>query len=308
MYEEHIRAAARSMAENMQRSPVPMYGKGLRLPDKGAVIGLLKEIRRLVFPAYYGDPELMTLLAEDYTALLLERIEGQLTRQIALALPEEQEQRAPMLAREVVEALPGVQRLLLTDLDATFESDPAANSKEEILFAYPGLFAIFVYRVAHELYLRQIPMIPRIMSEYAHSRTGIDIHPGAQIGAHFFIDHGTGIVVGNALEDLQRVLDAGLRHRHRLEAPLQRRVLLDILAVFVEGGGSDDLDLPTGQGGLEDVGGVHAALGISGPHDVVYLVDDQNDVAQLADLLDEPLHAALELSPELGTGHQSRQI
>ena len=94
MYEEHIRAAARSMAENMQRSPVPMYGKGLRLPDKGAVIGLLKEIRRLVFPAYYGDPELMTLPVEDYTALLLERIEGQLARQIALALPEEQEQRA----------------------------------------------------------------------------------------------------------------------------------------------------------------------------------------------------------------------
>ena len=196
MYEEHIRAAARSMAENMQRSPVPMYGKGLRLPDKGAVIGLLKEIRRLVFPAYYGDPELMTLPVEDYTALLLERIEGQLARQIALALPEEQEQWASVLAREVVEALPGVQRLLLTDLDATFESDPAAASKEEILFAYPGLFAIFVYRVAHELYLRQIPMIPRIMSEYAHSRTGIDIHPGAQIGAHFFIDHGTGIVVG----------------------------------------------------------------------------------------------------------------
>ena len=138
----------------------------------------------------------MTLPVEDYTALLLERIEGQLARQIALALPEEQEQRASVLAREVVEALPGVQRLLLTDLDATFESDPAAASKEEILFAYPGLFAIFVYRVAHELYLRQIPMIPRIMSEYAHSRTGIDIHPGAQIGAHFFIDHGTGIVVG----------------------------------------------------------------------------------------------------------------
>ena len=103
------------------------------------------------------------------------------------------------------------------------------------------------------------------------------------------------IVVGDTLEDLQRVLDAGLRHRHRLEAPLQRRVLLDILAVFVEGGGSDDLNLPTGQGGLEDVGGVHAALGVSGPHDVVYLVDDQNDVAQLADLLDEPLHAALDL-------------
>ena len=182
MYEEHIRAAARSMAENMQRSPVPMYGKGLRLPDKGAVIGLLKEIRRLVFPAYYGDPELMTLPVEDYTALLLERIEGQLARQIALALPEEQEQRASVLAREVVEALPGVQRLLLTDLDATFESDPAAASKEEILFAYPGLFAIFVYRVAHELNLRQIPMFPRIMCEYAHSRTGIVVGETTVIG------------------------------------------------------------------------------------------------------------------------------
>jgi len=84
----------------------------------------------------------------------------------------------------------------LEDLDATFESDPAAASREEIIFAYPGLFAIFVYRIAHLLYCQRVPMIPRIMAEYAHSRTGIDIHPGASIGPHFFIDHGTGIVVG----------------------------------------------------------------------------------------------------------------
>ena len=89
-----------------------------------------------------------------------------------------------------------MQRLLLEDLDATFESDPAAASREEIIFAYPGLFAIFVYRIAHLLYCQRVPMIPRIMAEYAHSRTGIDIHPGASIGPHFFIDHGTGIVVG----------------------------------------------------------------------------------------------------------------
>lgn len=89
-----------------------------------------------------------------------------------------------------------MQKLLLEDLDATFESDPAAASREEIIFAYPGLFAIFVYRIAHLLYCQRVPMIPRIMSEYAHSRTGIDIHPGASIGPHFFIDHGTGIVVG----------------------------------------------------------------------------------------------------------------
>ena len=141
MYEEHIRAAARSMAENMQRSPVPMYGKGLRLPDKGAVIGLLKEIRRLVFPAYYGDPELMTLPVEDYTALLLERIEGRLARQIALALPEEQEQRAPMLAREVVEALPGVQLLHLRrrgGLPGLQGGDPVRLSGAVCHFRIPG--------------------------------------------------------------------------------------------------------------------------------------------------------------------------
>ena len=84
--------------------------------------------------------------------------------------------------------LPRIQQMLLTDIEATFDGDPAAANKEEIIFAYPGLFAIFVYRIAHELYLRHVPMIPRIMSEYAHSRTGIDIHPGAQIGPWFFID------------------------------------------------------------------------------------------------------------------------
>ena len=92
--------------------------------------------------------------------------------------------------------LEGHQQVLLTDIEATFDGDPAAANKEEIIFAYPGLFAIFVYRIAHELYLRQVPMIPRMMTEYAHSRTGIDIHPGAQIGPWFFIDHGTGIVIG----------------------------------------------------------------------------------------------------------------
>lgn len=105
-------------------------------------------------------------------------------------------QRAEEITREFVRRLPRVQRLLLEDLDATFESDPAAASREEIIFAYPGLFAIFVYRIAHLLYCQRVPMIPRIMAEYAHSRTGIDIHPGASIGPHFFIDHGTGIVVG----------------------------------------------------------------------------------------------------------------
>ena len=187
---------ARAMASTMEHAAIPMYGKKLRLPDRSAIIALIKELRRLFFPAYFGDPQLMALPPENYAALLLERIETALTAQIALALPEEETERASQIAQAIVAELPRIQQVLLTDIEATFDGDPAAANKEEIIFAYPGLFAIFVYRIAHELYLRQVPMIPRMMTEYAHSRTGIDIHPGAQIGPWFFIDHGTGIVIG----------------------------------------------------------------------------------------------------------------
>ena len=187
---------ARAMADTMAHAAIPMYGKKLRLPDRSAIISLIKELRRLFFPAYFGDPQLMALPAENYAALLLERIETALTAQIALALPEDETERASQIAQSIVAELPRIQQVLLTDIEATFDGDPAAANKEEIIFAYPGLFAIFVYRIAHELYLRQVPMIPRMMTEYAHSRTGIDIHPGAQIGPWFFIDHGTGIVIG----------------------------------------------------------------------------------------------------------------
>ena len=187
---------ARAMADTMAHAAIPMYGKKLRLPDRSAIISLIKELRQLFFPAYFGDPQLMALPAENYAALLLERIETALTTQIALALPEEEASQASRIAQSIVAELPRIQQVLLTDIEATFDGDPAAANKEEIIFAYPGLFAIFVYRIAHELYLRQVPMIPRMMTEYAHSRTGIDIHPGAQIGPWFFIDHGTGIVIG----------------------------------------------------------------------------------------------------------------
>ena len=187
---------ARAMAATMESASIPMYGNKLRLPDRGAIIALIRELRRLFFPAYFGDPQLMALSAENYAALLLERIETALTSQIALALPESEAVQASQIAQAVVAELPHIQQVLLTDIEATFDGDPAAANREEIVFAYPGLFAIFVYRIAHELYLRQVPMIPRMMTEYAHSRTGIDIHPGAQIGPWFFIDHGTGIVIG----------------------------------------------------------------------------------------------------------------
>ena len=173
---------ARAMATTMENAAIPMYGKKLRLPDRSAIIALLKELRRLFFPAYFGDPQLMALPAENYAALLLERIETGMTAQIALALPDGEMAQAAQITESIMAELPRIQQMLLTDIEATFDGDPAAANKEEIIFAYPGLFAIFVYRIAHELYLRHVPMIPRIMSEYAHSRTGIDIHPGAQIG------------------------------------------------------------------------------------------------------------------------------
>ena len=116
------------------------------------------------------------------------------------------------------------------------------------------------------------------------------------------------VVVGDALEDLQRILQAGLVDGDRLEAALQGGVLFNVLAVFVEGGGADDLDLAPGQGRLEDIGGVHAALGVSGPNNVVDLVDDQDDISQLTDLLDKALHTAFKLAPELGPGYQRRQV
>ena len=156
MYPDHIRAAAGAMARNMADSEMPLYGESLRLPDRKAVIGLIKEVRRLMFPAYYGDATLMTLPPEEYAALLLGRIEKSLRRQIALALPEEEAHRAEAITREFIDCLPSIQAMLLKDLDATFDGDPAAQDKNEILFAYPGLFAIFVYRIAHELYLRKV--------------------------------------------------------------------------------------------------------------------------------------------------------
>ena len=191
-----IRSAARAMAENYDKTDIPMYGAQLRLPERDAVIEIINDFRRLFFPAYFGPKELVSLPAEEYAALLLNRIYASLLRQVELALPEGQETRAREVCDSLFERLPAIQELIRKDMVATFDGDPAASSKEEVIFAYPGLLAIFIYRLAHELYLGKVPILPRMMTEYAHSKTGIDINPGATIGEYFFIDHGTGIVVG----------------------------------------------------------------------------------------------------------------
>ena len=135
----------------------------------------------------------------------LMRIEDVLRKQLREALlfrdgkthrKEQIEQQVDTIALTFLARLPELQKMLLKDVQAAYDGDPAAQSKEEIIFSYPGFFAVFVYRVAHELYVLDVPLIPRIMTEYAHSGTGVDIHAGAEIGEYFFIDHATGVVIG----------------------------------------------------------------------------------------------------------------
>ena len=195
---EIIRAAALTMAGQYNAAALPMYGDALRLPSREAIIGVIRAFQRLLFPVYYGEKHLLKLPPEQYSALLMERIFDELSVQIALTMDEtaENRRRAEETTAELLSRLPTIQRTLQKDLDAFFDGDPAAHNREEIVLSYPGFFAIFIYRIAHELYRMDVAMIPRIMTEYAHSQTGIDINPGATIGEYFFIDHGTGIVVG----------------------------------------------------------------------------------------------------------------
>ncbi len=195
---EIIRAAAERMAAQYNAAELPMYGDALRQPSRQAIIAILREFQKLLFPVYYGEKHLLKLPPEQYGALLMERIFDELAGQIALTMEEtaENRRRAEQITAELLSRLPELQRMLQKDLAANFDGDPAAHNMEEVVLSYPGFFAIFIYRIAHELYVQEVAMIPRIMTEYAHSQTGIDINPGATIGEYFFIDHGTGIVVG----------------------------------------------------------------------------------------------------------------
>ena len=157
-----------------------------------------------MFPGYFGNENISTTVPDYFIGNSLTSIYERLNEQIHIALSyenkeyttEEINKKTEAICAYFFEKIPSIQRTLLTDVEALYNGDPAANSREEIVFSYPGLFAIFVYRIAHELYLMKVPFIPRIMTEYAHSRTGIDINAGAVIGEYFFIDHGTGVVIG----------------------------------------------------------------------------------------------------------------
>ncbi len=173
-----------------------------RHPDKDLVVELLGKLRRIVFPGYFRDKNYHIYNAKHNLSMLIEDVMFNLSSQIALVLRgsglglDQAEGQAQELCVKFFEKIPQIRATVDTDLQAAYDGDPAATGKDEIIFSYPGLFAITVYRLAHELYLLGVPMLPRMMTEHAHSTTGIDIHPGATVGNYFFIDHGTGIVIG----------------------------------------------------------------------------------------------------------------
>ncbi|MGM9627641.1 MAG: serine O-acetyltransferase [Faecousia sp.] len=170
-------------------------------PDKAVVIDMIQKLLRIVYPGFSRDRSYRMYNAKHNLSMLIEDVMYNLNKQIAIVLrstmPTEQAQeKAQELSVEFFRAIPGVRAIAQTDAEAFYEGDPAAFSIDEIIFCYPGLFAVTVYRLAHVLYQLGVPLLPRIMTEHAHSVTGIDINPGATIGNYFFIDHGTGIVVG----------------------------------------------------------------------------------------------------------------
>ncbi|WP_321818517.1 MULTISPECIES: serine O-acetyltransferase EpsC [unclassified Paraburkholderia] len=201
---EQIVADLRASREERHRTRHPL---GIReLPSREAVVNIVAGLRAALFPTHYGAPDLTDESVDYYVGHTLESTLRLLAEQIRRALrflPENAEAgddvlraRAFAVAREFGHQLPDIRALLVSDIQAAFTGDPAAQHITEILLCYPGVWAMTHHRLAHALHLMGVPLLARFINEIAHSATGIDIHPGAQIGSSFFIDHGTGVVIG----------------------------------------------------------------------------------------------------------------
>ncbi len=220
------------------------YGKGrvideikmFAYPDRNIIIDILEKLKIVVYPGYHRNSNYRTYTVKNNISILLEDIIYNLIKQTSIVLryaPAYRKADEETIAREseritfaFLDTIPKIREYIETDIQAFYDGDPAAYNKDEIICTYPGLYAIFTARVAHELFLLGVPLIPRIMTEHAHSLTGIDIHPGTTIGKYFFIDHGTGIVIGettvigNNVKIYQR---QDLSGRHPRRAVHQRR-------------------------------------------------------------------------------------
>ncbi|MCI8469729.1 MAG: serine acetyltransferase, partial [Eggerthellaceae bacterium] len=210
MFGDNLERIVAGIEKNYEADEIFFTKPGRKFPSRSAIKTLLKDTRRVLFPGYFGEEMLSPYTSPSYfigdTLMQIERV---LRQQVIVALrytadascDEDQiERRTNEICTAFFDELPQVQRVLLTDVQALFDGDPAAGSKEEVIFTYPGLYAIYVYRIAHVLFELGVPIIPRVMTELAHSGTGIDIGAGATIGEYFFIDHGTGVVIGETTE------------------------------------------------------------------------------------------------------------
>ncbi len=174
--------------------------------DKEIVIDILSKLRQIIFPGYFKNKAYRIYTAKNNLTMLLEDVFYHLNKQVMIVLRYDEKWMNATIAElsihsyeicmQFFKTIPKIREYIETDVQAAYEGDPAAYNKDEIIFSYPGLYAIVVNRIAHELYNLSVPLIPRMMTEHAHSVTGIDIHPGATIGKYFFMDHGTGIVIG----------------------------------------------------------------------------------------------------------------
>lgn len=195
-----------SLLQSYEKYPIISSIDSSSRINREVILEILEELRWLVFPGYFEMRHLKSGALSYHVGEILENVQYNLSKQVVRALyhdtermprsREEAKERADAIVLEFLSRLPKVREILATDVQAGYEGDPAAFNTDEVILSYPGLYAIFTNRVAHELHLLKVPLIPRMMTEYAHSLTGIDIHPGATIGKYFFIDHGTGVVIG----------------------------------------------------------------------------------------------------------------
>ncbi|MCR4922659.1 MAG: serine acetyltransferase [Lachnospiraceae bacterium] len=207
-YENEINAVVNDLIEDYKKGKTIDKERNFDQPSKTALVDILCKLQKIIYPGYFRNESYKIYTTRNHVTMLVEDVMFNLTKQICIVfknLPEcncqglsEEDvcSRAERISLEFLDKLPKIREYINTDVEAAFDGDPAAFNTDEIIFSYPGVYAIFVYRIAHELFCLNVPIIPRMMTEYAHEHTGIDIHPGAVIGKYFFIDHGTGIVIG----------------------------------------------------------------------------------------------------------------
>jgi serine O-acetyltransferase len=215
LYREELPGIVSELVESCQDREIFHHLNLVGLPSQTVTVEIAERLKKCLFPGYFGDHEVDGFNLPYQIGIEINTLFELLSRQITLSIRHECRRfqsvctscldRGQREAISFLKKLPGLRRILADDVRAAYQGDPAAKSFDEVIFSYPSILAISTYRLAHELWLQEVPLLPRMMTEYAHSVTGIDIHPAAVIARHFFIDHGTGVVIGETCRIGERV-------------------------------------------------------------------------------------------------------